>query len=126
VCALTGVVLYNHSYLNRTAVAASVLWTGNMDRKSLSSGLRVSQPGVADMAKRAMMPGLRLHDLRHTHASILLTQGTHPKVVQKRLGHSSIAITLDTNSRVVPGLQEAAARAIDEALTREEVPVTSQ
>ena len=59
---------------------------------------------------------VRLHDLRHTHASLLLKQGVHPKVVQERLGHSSISITLDTYSHVAPGLQEAAAAGFDAIL----------
>lgn len=57
---------------------------------------------------------IRLHDARHTHASLMLKQGVHPKVVQERLGHSSIAITLDTYSHVAPGLQQAAAESFDE------------
>jgi integrase len=56
---------------------------------------------------------IRLHDGRHTHASLMLAQGVHPKIVQERLGHSSIQITLDTYSHVVPGLQEAAAVKFD-------------
>ncbi|MEX0784467.1 MAG: site-specific integrase [Dehalococcoidia bacterium] len=60
--------------------------------------------------------GIRLHDARHTHASLLLKAGTHPKVVQERLGHSTIGITLDLYSHVVPGLQEAAALAFDAQL----------
>lgn len=60
--------------------------------------------------------GIRLHDARHTHASLLLKQGVHPKVVQERLGHASIAITLDTYSHVAPGLQRAAAMGFDEFL----------
>jgi len=60
---------------------------------------------------------IRLHDARHTHASLMLKQGTHPKIVQERLGHSSIQITLDTYSHVAPGLQEAAAVRFDEAFT---------
>lgn len=57
---------------------------------------------------------IRLHDARHTHASLMLKQGVHPKIVQERLGHSSIQMTLDTYSHVVPGLQEAAAKGFDE------------
>ena len=57
-----------------------------------------------------------MHDARHTHASLMLKQGIHPKIVQERLGHSTIAITLDTYSHVMPGLQEAAARKLDESL----------
>jgi len=60
---------------------------------------------------------IRLHDARHTHASLMLKQGTHPKIVQERLGHSSISITLDTYSHVAPGLQEAAAERFDQAFT---------
>lgn len=51
----------------------------------------------------------RIHDLRHTHATLMLKAGVHPKVVSERLGHANIAITLDTYSHVLPGLQEAAA-----------------
>ncbi len=60
--------------------------------------------------------GVRFHDLRHTHATLMLWQGIHPKIVSERLGHSSIAITLDTYSHVLPGLQEAAAQRFDEGL----------
>ncbi|MBA7572721.1 Tyrosine recombinase XerC [subsurface metagenome] len=62
------------------------------------------------------LKGVRLHDLRHAHATILLQQGIHPKIVQERLGHSSVATTLDIYSHVLPGLQEAAARRFDEGL----------
>lgn len=70
----------------------------------------------AELAERAGMKEIRLHDCRHSHASILLRQNIHPKIVQERLGHSSIAITLDTYSHVAPGLQQAAALRFDEAL----------
>jgi integrase len=66
--------------------------------------------------------GIRLHDARHTHASLLLKQGVHPKIVQERLGHGSIQITLDTYSHVAPGLQQAAANKFDELL-RHQQPV---
>jgi integrase len=65
------------------------------------------------LARNAGLPRIRLHDLRHTHATILLKRGVHPKVVQERLGHSDITVTLNTYSHVVPGLQAAAAKAID-------------
>ena len=67
--------------------------------------------------RKTGLPHIRLHDLRHTHASLLLQAGVHPKVVQERLGHSSIRVTLDTYSHVVGGLQEAAAQHFDELLT---------
>lgn len=62
--------------------------------------------------------GIRLHDSRHTHASLLLKQGVHPKIVQERLGHGSIQITLDTYSHVAPGLQQAAADKFDDIFIR--------
>jgi len=68
------------------------------------------------IAKSAGLKGIRLHDLRHAHATILLQQGVHPKIVQERLGHSSVATTLDIYSHVLPGLQEAAACRFDEGL----------
>lgn len=72
------------------------------------------------IATRAGLKNIRLHDARHTHASLMLRQGVHPKIVQERLGHSSIAITLDIYSHVVPGLQEAAANRFDELITKKE------
>lgn len=54
---------------------------------------------------------IRLHDLRHTHATVLLEAGVHPKVVQERLGHSTIAITLDLYSHVIPSMQRSAVQA---------------
>ena len=61
------------------------------------------------LARRAGKSHVRLHDLRHFHASLLLKAGVHLKVVQERLGHSSIAITADTYSHVAPSLQKEAA-----------------
>lgn len=72
----------------------------------------------ARLAGKVGRPGLRFHDLRHTHASVLLKQGIHPKIVQERLGHATIAMTLDTYSHVLPGLQEAAALRFEEGLTQ--------
>ena len=58
------------------------------------------------LLKNAGLPRFRFHDLRHSHASQLLKAGVHPKVVSERLGHSSVGITLDTYSHLLPGLQE--------------------
>jgi len=69
------------------------------------------------LVRRTGLKAIRLHDARHTHASLMLKQGIHPKIVQERLGHSSIQITLDTYSHVAPGLQEAAAKRFDEAFS---------
>jgi integrase len=61
------------------------------------------------LTRRAGLPRIRLHDLRHTHASIMLAAGVHAKVVQERLGHSSIQVTLDIYSHVAPSLHKEAA-----------------
>jgi len=63
--------------------------------------------------KKAGLKNIRLHDLRHTHATLMLKAGEHPKIVSERLGHANIGITLDTYSHVLPGLQEAAAERFD-------------
>jgi len=65
------------------------------------------------IVKAAGLDGLRFHDLRHAHATLMLQQGVHPKVVSERLGHSGIRITMDTYSHVMPGLQAAAAEQLD-------------
>ena len=67
------------------------------------------------LVRRTGIKPIRLHDARHSHASLMLKQGTHPKIVQERLGHASIQVTLDTYSHVAPGLQEAAAARFDQA-----------
>ena len=69
-----------------------------------------------ELADSVGLYGIRFHDLRHTHATLMLRQGIHPKIVSERLGHSSVAITLDTYSHILPGLQEAAARQFEEGL----------
>ncbi len=68
------------------------------------------------LVNRLGLKGIRLHDTRHTHASLMLAQGIHPKIVSERLGHSTVALTLDIYSHVLPGLQEAAAKRFEEGL----------
>lgn len=101
---------------------ASSLWQENglvfasemgrpLDRRDLTS--RQFKP----LLKRANLPQkTRFHDLRHTCATLLLTKNVNPKVVSEMLGHSNIAITLDTYSHVLPNMQDSAARALEEAL----------
>ena len=59
--------------------------------------------------KKAMLPRIRMHDLRHTHATLALQAGVHPKVVSERLGRATVSITLDTYSHAIPAMQEEAA-----------------
>lgn len=65
------------------------------------------------LLRRAGLPDIRFHDLRHTCATLLLTKGVHPKVVQEMLGHSSISVTLDIYSHVLPTMQEKAVEAME-------------
>ncbi|MFC0300128.1 tyrosine-type recombinase/integrase [Virgibacillus soli] len=62
---------------------------------------------------------IRFHDLRHTHASMLFTLRVHQKVVQERLGHSSITVTLDTYSHMLSNMQEAVAESLESAFKKE-------
>lgn len=66
------------------------------------------------LCRQVGLEGVRFHDLRHTHATWLLEAGVHPKVVQERLGHSSITMTMDLYSHVLPTLQHEAARRLDD------------
>ena len=96
------------SYENNNLIFASASGTpinpGNL-RRHFKSTLR-----------KAQLPNIRFHDLRHTHATLMLEQGVHVKVVSERLGHSSIQITLDTYSHVLPNLQSDAAETLDQAI----------
>ncbi|HDR7502348.1 TPA: site-specific integrase [Bacillus toyonensis] len=68
------------------------------------------------LIKKAAVPKIRFHDLRHTHATLLLAKGVNVKVISERLGHSNIKITLDTYSHVLPTMQEDAVNKIEEIL----------
>ena len=70
----------------------------------------------AKVRKKAGLPHIRFYDLRHTHSTLLLKAGIHPKLVSERLGHANIGITLDTYSHVLPGLQKATAERFNEML----------
>lgn len=69
-----------------------------------------------NVIKKANVPKIRLHDLRHTHATILLGLGENPKVVSERLGHSNVSMTLDTYSHVTPDMQKSTASKFGNAL----------
>jgi integrase len=71
----------------------------------------------ASLLKRARLPQIRFHDLRHTCATLLLSRNVHPKYVQELLGHAYIAITLDTYSHVIPGMGDHVARAMEDTLS---------
>ncbi len=66
--------------------------------------------------EKAALPTIRFHDLRHTCATLLLSQGVHPKLVQELLGHATIAMTLDTYSHYLPSMGDQAAGAMGDVL----------
>jgi pimeloyl-ACP methyl ester carboxylesterase len=68
------------------------------------------------IAKKAGLEGVRLHDLSHTHATLMLKQNIHLKVVSERLGHATVAVTLDVHSHVTPNLQQQATLRFEEGL----------
>ncbi|HZF58673.1 MAG TPA: tyrosine-type recombinase/integrase, partial [Rubrobacter sp.] len=69
------------------------------------------------LLKQACLPDIRFHDLRHTCATLLLSQDTHPKLVQELLGHATIAMTLDTYSHFLPSMRDQTVRAMEAALS---------
>lgn len=68
------------------------------------------------LIKTADVPKIRFHDLRHTHATLLLSKGMNIKIISERLGHSNIKVTLDTYSHVLPSMQEEVAQKLDEII----------
>lgn len=95
-------------------------WSDSALVCALSTGEPVSPPSLTKafsaLVSKLGLPKIRFHDLRHTHATQMLKQGVHPKVAQERLGHATIAVTLDLYSHVMPGMQEDAASRMDIAL----------
>jgi len=69
---------------------------------------------------RSGLPDVRFHDLRHSAATLLLSLGVHPKVVQELLGHTQISMTMDVYSHVLPGMQQDDMRQLDAALIKQE------
>jgi integrase len=74
------------------------------------------------IVKQLGLDDVRFHDLRHTHATVMLLQGVHPKVVQERLGHSKMSTTMDLYSHVMPSMQKDAVKKFDLALEPQEKP----
>ena len=66
------------------------------------------------LARKCGLKGVRLHDARHTHASLMLKQGVSPKIISERLGHAGISITLDLYAHTTRGMQQEAANKFDD------------
>jgi integrase len=87
----------------------------NRLRGTLADGPNVTHR-FHKLLKRAGLPAMRFHDLRHVSASLLLVQGVHPRVVMETLGHSQISLTMNTYSHVLPALQGDAAEKMEAIL----------
>ena len=87
------------------------------DGKGSAANPGLLSQAFARFAIKHGFDGVRFHDLRHAHATLMMARGVHPKVVSERLGHAGIAITLDTYSHVIPNLQAEAAGVLDEAFS---------
>jgi integrase len=103
------IVRMDTRYRDQGLVFASEVGTP-LNRHNLNS--RSFKP----LLERAGLPEIRFHDLRHTCATLLLSKDVHPKCVQELLGHTTIAITLDTYSHVLPGMGAQAKQAIEQVL----------
>ncbi len=98
-------------------LAASALVFPSSSGSPLQSR-NVTRRSFEPLLAKAGLPRIRFHDLRHTFATTMLTQGVHPKVVQEMLGHSKIVVTLDTYSHCVPSMQKEAAARLDSIFSR--------
>jgi len=115
-------LIKHRSTQNRERLLAGERWksTGIVFTSTIGTALdeRNVRREFYTLLKASSLPRIRLHDLRHSCATILLAAGEHPKVVQELLGHSSVQLTLDTYSHLLPDLQlkERAAARLDEVL----------
>jgi integrase len=70
------------------------------------------------LVKRAGVPMIRIHDMRHTSAALMLANGEHPRIVQERLGHADVSTTLNRYSHVTPDMQRDAADRLEAAIVK--------
>ena len=96
-------------------------WGATDAGRLLVTGLSTQRRREQEAALRGQdaepFPSIRFHDLRHTAATLMLLEGIHPKVVQERLGHATISMTLDTYSHVLPTMQADAAERLGRVLS---------
>jgi integrase len=111
----------HQQYQAREIQEAGKMWKENDMIFPSSTGTPMDPSNLYHNFKRLLkeegLPKIRFHDLRHTAATLMLQQGVHPKVVQERLGHSDISMTLNTYSHVLPVMQDEAAEKLDILLT---------
>ena len=92
-----------------------LVFTSEVDTLINPTNLR--RRSFAPLLERAGLPRIRVHDLRHTCATLLLVRNMHPKYVHELLGHATVAIMLDTYSHVIPGMGDQTARAMEDVFS---------
>ena len=107
---------------NTERLKAGSLWAGDNLVFCTHAGRpldfrNLARASFKPLLKKAGLPDIRFHDLRHTCATLLLSRGHHPKLVQELLGHASVAMTLDRYSHVLPGMGDQTAAAMEAALS---------
>jgi integrase len=114
--------LREHRKAQNACRLAAPVWEDNDLIVTTGTGAPVNPDNVSRsfqaLVRAAGLRRIRVHDLRHTHATLLLRAGVPVKIVSERLGHTNIGVTLDTYSHVLPDMQDTAAAAIDELLTK--------
>jgi len=94
------------------------MWRGRVDQVTKLSTDKDVLDQLKVLLKKAGLPDIRFHDLRHSTATLLLSEGVHPKVVQELLGHSNISMTMDVYSHVLPSMQQDAISRLNTTLAR--------
>lgn len=114
----------HREYTKLLKAAAGDRWreSGLVFTSTVGDGMEagVVNDNLNRLLAKAGLPRIRVHDLRHTVATILLQGGAHPKLVQELLGHSTITLTLDTYSHVTPAMHQDLTRRLDDALAAAE------
>jgi integrase len=110
-------VLHEHRKQALAAGLASAPVFHDTEGKHLRNG-NVTKRSFKKILERAGLPEIRLYDLRHTCATLLLLANVPAKVVSERLGHAGVTITLNTYSHILPDMQEQAAEALHRVFTR--------
>lgn len=116
------VLTSQHSYQREACLKAGVFWQEHdlVFSNKYGGYLDASKilPKFKAVLAKAGLPDIRFHDLRHSAATILLEMNVHPKVVQERMGHSRISMTLDIYSHVLPSMQQEATDKLNDAFER--------
>ncbi|MEN6621138.1 MAG: site-specific integrase [Smithella sp.] len=103
--------LLGDKFINQYDLVFTNIWGKPMDTSNFTSRYFKKMLAQADLDR-----SFRFHDLRHTHATLLLRQGVNIKVISERLGHSTVTMTLDTYSHLMPDMQETAVTALENIL----------